>query len=97
MNKTEEEWDKNLTKILKERLESKGPLYDKYEDFNKLLHGKRIEYCETNTARINEDKYICNICTKMFKAPNFVHNHIFNKHMSMIQENVDKDVRIKLY
>lgn len=28
----------------------------------------------------------------MFKGANFVHNHIFNKHMNMINDLVDKPV-----
>lgn len=33
----------------------------------------------------------------MFKGPNFVYNHIFNKHINLIQENVDKDVKIYIF
>ena len=28
----------------------------------------------------------------MFKGPNFVHNHIINKHMALVEDNVDKEV-----
>ncbi len=33
----------------------------------------------------------------MFKGPNFVYNHIFNKHMDKIEEEVDKDVIIFIF
>jgi len=30
----------------------------------------------------------------MFKGANFVYNHIFNKHINMISEKIDKEVII---
>jgi len=30
----------------------------------------------------------------MFKGANFVYNHIYNKHMNLILEKVDKEVNI---
>lgn len=29
----------------------------------------------------------------MFKGPNFVYNHIYNKHMNLILEKIDKEVK----
>jgi hypothetical protein len=83
-----------LTHNLKQRLENETR--EKYEDFTQELHTKRIDYCKINSTKMNEEKYVCNICSKMFKAPNFVHNHIFNKHMAMIQDNVDKNVQLNI-
>lgn len=63
--KNEADWDKNFTRKLKERLE-KGPQETKTtlevtEDLNK----KRNEYCKEVTSVLSNERYVCNICSKV--------------------------------
>lgn len=59
---------------------------------NEELNRRRQEYYKQNTATVSSERFMCNICQKMFKGPNYVYNHIFNKHMDLVQENVDNEV-----
>ena len=61
-----------------------------YED-NKELAELRQEYCKNNTITVSSERFRCNICEKLFKGPNFVYNHIMNKHMKFIKDMVDKN------
>ena len=61
-----------------------------YED-NKDLAELRQEYCKNNTITVSSERFRCNICEKLFKGPNFVYNHIMNKHMKFIKDMVDKN------
>ena len=106
-SKNEVEWDKNFTRLLKDRIE-KGPQETKNTlEVTEELNKKRNEYCKENTTPVANERFICNICSKvkfyfffflflfqMFKGPNFVYNHIFNKHMNLILEKIDKEVFI---
>lgn len=42
------------------------------------------------TITISSERFKCNLCDKMFKGAHFVINHINNKHMSIIRDNIDK-------
>ncbi len=35
-------------------------------------------------------KYKCKVCDKMFKGPEFVHKHIFNKHKPDLDKKFNK-------
>ncbi|KZO94909.1 hypothetical protein CALVIDRAFT_565311 [Calocera viscosa TUFC12733] len=37
----------------------------------------------------DEGKYRCKVCTKLFKASNFVEKHVSNKHAELLQEQLD--------
>lgn len=50
----------------------------------------RNEYCKEMTITISSERFKCNLCDKMFKGAHFVINHINNKHLSIIIDNIDK-------
>lgn len=63
--KNEADWDKNFSRKLKERLD-KGPQETKTslevtEDLNK----KRNEYCKEVTSVLSNERYVCNLCSKV--------------------------------
>lgn len=62
-----------------------------------LIEEKRLAFYNENTIDKENDIYQCKLCEKMFHGPNFVQNHIINKHMDIVIENVDKNVRINFY
>lgn len=39
---------------------------------------------------IAASKYKCKLCDKLFKGPEFVHKHIFNKHEDSLNEKFNK-------
>lgn len=72
-NKIEAEWDKNFTRLLKERIE-KGPQETKNTlEVTEELNKKRNEYCKENTTPVSNERFLCNICAKVFiKLNNFL-------------------------
>ncbi|CEL92106.1 unnamed protein product [Vitrella brassicaformis CCMP3155] len=54
------------------------------------LASKWKAYCDENTMKVEEGRFRCNICRKLFKAAEFVHKHLRNKHESALQEIIDK-------
>ena len=75
--------EKNLEILMKE------PSFLSDEEISKL--GKRdydIElekFVQKNTEKISEEKYLCPLSGKKFKAPDYVRKHIFNKHMDKVE------------
>lgn len=67
----------------------KEPKYLRGE-VNEELNHLRTAYCKNATIQLSTEEYRCSICEKKFRGANFVHNHIFNKHMEMVFENVDR-------
>ena len=83
------------------RIEKGVNLMKKSIENSDELNKRRMEFFKLNTSSIAEERYLCTICSKvtkitlnlqMFKGPNFVHNHIINKHMALVEDNVDKEV-----
>ena len=45
----------------------------------------KLEYARKKTSEVEiNNKYKCDLCSKMFKGPEFVHKHIFNKHYTVL-------------
>ena len=64
-NKNEAEWDNNFTRLLKERIE-KGPQETKNTlEVTEELNKKRNEYCKENTTPVSNERFVCNICSKV--------------------------------
>ena len=47
-------------------------------------------YAQSKTVEMQTNKYKCKLCDKMFKGPEFVHKHIFNKHEDALNEKFNK-------
>ena len=47
---------------------------------------------ERNTQKLSDEKYLCPLSGKKFKAPEYVRKHIFNKHANHVDE-VKREVR----
>jgi len=63
--KNEADWDKNFTRKLKERLE-KGPQETRTSlEVTEELNKKRNEYCKEVTSVLSNERYVCNICSKV--------------------------------
>ena len=43
------------------------------------------KFVQKNTEKISEEKYLCPLSGKKFKAPDYVRKHIFNKHMDKVE------------
>ena len=41
---------------------------------------------ERNTQKLSDEKYLCPLSGKKFKAPEYVRKHIFNKHANHVDE-----------
>ena len=41
---------------------------------------------ERNTQKLSDEKYLCPLSGKKFKAPEYVRKHIFNKHADHVDE-----------
>lgn len=50
------------------------------------------EFLQENMKKIEDDKWLCVLSGKKFKAPEFVRKHIFNKHVEKVDE-VKREVR----
>ncbi len=63
--KNESDWDRNFTRLIKERLE-KGPQENKTTlEVTEELNKKRNEYCKENTSSLSSERFVCNICSKV--------------------------------
>lgn len=64
--KLEAEWDKNFTRLLKERIE-KGAAEETKNilEVTEELNKKRNEYCKDNTTAVANERFLCNICSKV--------------------------------
>ncbi|EZG55389.1 arsenite-resistance protein 2 [Gregarina niphandrodes] len=49
-----------------------------------LFQSHWLEFAEENTLRVDDEKYRCGICKKLFKGPDYVHKHLKNKHQDEI-------------
>ncbi|RXG59961.1 Serrate RNA effector molecule-like protein [Armadillidium vulgare] len=49
------------------------------------------KFIQSNTQEVGKDKWQCPLCNKKFKAEEFVHKHILNKHGEKVKE-VQKEV-----
>ncbi|OAF67705.1 Serrate RNA effector molecule [Intoshia linei] len=52
---------------------------------------EELSFVEKNCKKIDDDKYLCPLSGKKFKAPDFVRKHIYNKHKDKLKE-VEKNV-----
>lgn len=79
---------KNIEKI--QTIIQNGPqiMQDPLQD--EELIERRTEYCQRKTKELNMDRYSCQICDKLFRAPHYVEKHILNKHESKLYSKVDK-------
>lgn len=44
------------------------------------------EFIEKNCVKITDDKWLCPLSQKKFKAPEFVHKHLQTKYAEQIEE-----------
>ncbi len=65
MFKTEADWDKNFSRKIKERFEI-GPQETKTTlEVTEELNKKRNEYCKEVSSVLSNERYVCNICSKV--------------------------------
>ena len=64
-SKNEVEWDKNFTRLLKERNEKSPQETKNTLEVNEELNKKRNEYCKENTTPVANERFVCNICSKV--------------------------------
>lgn len=61
-------------------------------DYDSELSNRRSDYLKNNIHELEEDKFKCKLCPKMFKGFQFIKNHVLNKHSDDIYEVVEKPV-----
>lgn len=61
-------------------------------DYDSELSNRRNDYLKNNIQELEEDKFKCKLCPKMFKGYQFINNHVLNKHSDEIYEVVEKPV-----
>jgi predicted DNA-binding WGR domain protein len=64
-NKNEADWDRNFTRLLKERVEKGAQETKNTLEVTEELNKKRNEYCKENTTPVNNERFVCNICSKV--------------------------------
>eukprot|EP00922_Rhytidocystis_sp_ex-Travisia-forbesii_P073214 GHVS01109152.1.p1 GENE.GHVS01109152.1~~GHVS01109152.1.p1 ORF type:complete len:631 (-),score=111.41 GHVS01109152.1:463-2322(-) len=62
----------------------------KVAEQSQLIDVKWNAYCEEHTLKVDEDRYRCDICRKLFKGTDFVAKHLKAKHLPAYNEVVDK-------
>lgn len=80
----------NIEKI--QKIIDAGPQIMSDPNENEEIVEGRTEYCRKKIKEINADRYSCQFCEKLFKAPHYVQNHILNKHEDKIAEKVDNKI-----
>jgi len=63
--KSEIEWDRNFTKLVKQRIEKGVIITKKSTETSEELNKRRMDYFKDNTSSISEEKYLCTICSKV--------------------------------
>ena len=66
------------------------------ETDQKRLDDLRISYYKSKTEMIRAERYRCLFCDKLFVGEAYVFNHIENRHMSYVIDDVDKKFYSKL-
>ena len=79
---------KNSDKI--QAIISKGPQLMNDPEEDKELVDRRTQYCQKKTKELNVDRYSCQICDKLFRAPHYVEKHLLNKHDDEVYKKVDQ-------
>lgn len=54
-----------------------------------LMKKQEEKFVVRQTKKVSDERYDCLLCNKMFEAPNFVYNHIANKHTSVMKEAIE--------
>lgn len=68
----------------------KGPKLVTPPDEDQILKDMKQHYAQSKTVEVAAQKFKCKLCDKMFKGPEFVHKHIFNKHEDALNEKFNK-------
>ncbi len=58
-------WDRNFTRLAKEKIEKFGENSNISENANQELSNRRNQYFKDNTTSANSERFICNICSKV--------------------------------
>lgn len=93
--KNEIEFDSIFTQKINDYIESLIQRKSKNETIQNSENENELEilrnnFCKSKIFKINNERFKCDICEKLFKGESFVINHIFNRHMPFVIENVDK-------
>ena len=64
--------------LAKERLQ-RGPVVPKSPFDDERLIAQKREYARKKTVELDHERFVCDLCDKMFKGPLFVEKHVFNK------------------
>ena|ERR1700733_4062225 len=83
-------FEEKYVKSVKERTYN-GPIELKSPDEDETLKEMKNEYAKKKTQEVESgNKYQCELCKKMFKGPEFVYKHIFNKHIPTLEDKFNK-------
>jgi len=83
-------WEKNLDHKIETRI------HVTLDEETAKKYGKRDseaeveKYVQDHVSKVEESKYKCELCPKMFKGPDFVAKHIRTKHVEEVQEIEDE-------
>jgi hypothetical protein len=80
----EQTWIQELESAIQNRLDREMVMVPVTELHEYLL----TPFFEENVQEIEESKFRCGVCSKLFRGADFVKKHLFNKH----QEEVDKEL-----
>jgi len=83
VNVSTDTWAKSLDEKIKNRLNSDSI---EVESGRKLTEKKLEKFSTSNVNRIDEEKYRCGICNKLFCGESFVRKHLSVKHPDQIEE-----------
>jgi hypothetical protein len=84
----EREWVTNLDDKINKRISDPSELTS---PIGKDLTERIVdEFCDRQTKLIEEGKFACGLCQKLFKGPQFVKKHIHLKHPEEVDKMKDK-------
>lgn len=82
------EHDARIQQLLKEGCPLKRPDYRCSID-QEPLRSRWIKQCQEDTIEVEQAKFRCKRCSKLFRAPEFVHKHLLRAHTELQQELKD--------
>eukprot|EP00916_Digyalum_oweni_P027448 GHVL01044911.1.p1 GENE.GHVL01044911.1~~GHVL01044911.1.p1 ORF type:complete len:786 (-),score=117.57 GHVL01044911.1:3158-5515(-) len=74
------QWVRNLDNSLQELLAKTFVKPQQIGETSEPFRSKWLAHCDEQTLKVDEQKYRCNLCRKLFKGSEFVHKHLKNKH-----------------
>jgi len=61
------------------------------ESLKTWLEKQKMKIFKENTVKIEEEKFRCKLCGKLFRGPGYVHKHLVNKHSPTVKKYIQAE------